>query len=495
MKKAGILLPVTSLPSDYGIGCISDSAYKFIDFLSSCGQSYWQVLPLSPTSYGDSPYQSPSAFAGNPYMISLKDLISKGLLEEKECEAADYGDNLQYIDYEKIYNCRYPLLKKAYKRANLNTAEFKQFETEHAFWLEDYSLFMAIKQHFDMKEWTLWPEDIRLKTEGATEKYRNLLKDEIIFWKFVQYLFFEQWQALKSYANKKGISIIGDIPIYTASDSADVWANRQLFQLDEEGIPTSVAGCPPDGFSEKGQLWGNPLYNWENHKKENFDWWIKRIKHNFKLFNTLRIDHFRGFDQYYSIPYGREDAVIGSWEDGPGAELFDAVKKALGEKDIIAEDLGFITDTVRKLLKDTGFAGIKVLEFAFDSRDTGFKNDYLPHNYPENCVAYTGTHDNQTLVSWINDISEDELKTVRNYLWDEYTPKDKLGNPLIALIMRSCAKLCIIPLQDYMCCDDSARINIPSTLGCNWKWRITKAQLSEALSNKILNMTKRFGRI
>ncbi len=496
MRKAGILLPITSLPSSYGIGCFSKSAYDFIDWLKDAGQSYWQVLPMGPTSFGDSPYQSPSAFAGNPYFISLEALIEDGELTKAECDMADFGENPNDIDYEKMYKNRFPLLKIAFANfKGKNSPEYQFFLESSRYWLDDYSLFMAIKDYFDGIEWHKWPEDIRMRQPEAVFRYKEMLKKEIEFWCYVQYKFYSQWKKLKTYANEKGIKIIGDIPIYASMDSSDVWSNPTLFQLDEKNVPIAVAGCPPDGFSATGQLWGNPLYNWNNHKDTGYCWWIKRLEHCFNLYDIVRIDHFRGFDEYYSIPFGMKDATIGQWEKGPGIELFRAMENVLGKKDVIAEDLGFITDSVRQLLRECGYAGIKVLEFAFDARDTGSQNDYLPHNYPENCVAYTGTHDNQTLVSWLNTITYDEKQLVRNYICDKYTPDNELHIPLICTLMMSVAKICIIPVQDYLGYKDDTRINIPSTLGTNWRWRLQKGELSEDLKKEVLSITRRYGRI
>ena len=495
MKGSGILLPISSLPSGYGIGDFSKVAYDFVDWLKGAGQRYWQVLPMGPTSFGDSPYQSPSAFAGNPYFISLEALIDDGELFKNECDLTDFGDDPTNIDYEKIYNSRYSLLKVAFKNfKGQNSVSYKSFLKESSDWLDDYSLFMAIKNHYNGLEWYKWDNDIKMREPDAISKYKLLLKDEIEFWCYVQYKFHSQWKDLKNYASKKGIEIIGDIPIYASMDSADVWAHPSLFQLDEQNIPIAVAGCPPDAFSPTGQLWGNPLYNWENHKQCGYDWWIKRIKHCFNLYDIVRIDHFRGFDEYYSVPFGNKDATIGEWKKGPGIELFRAIENSLGKKEIIAEDLGFITDSVKQLLKESGYAGIKVLEFAFDVRDTGNHNDYLPHNYPDNCVAYTGTHDNQTLHSWFKTISVDEQRLVRNYICDRYTPTEELNIPLISLLMMSNAKICIIPIQDYLGYGDESRINTPSTLGENWKWRLLKDALSEELKNEIYSLTERYGR-
>lgn len=494
-RTAGILLPITSLPSKYGIGCFSKSAYNFIDWLCEAGQKYWQILPLGPTSYGDSPYQSFSTFAGNPYFISLEDFIAKGLLTEKECEAADFGNKEDDINYEKIYKNRYPLLYQAYQRSKIEeNIEYQEFVEKNAWWLSDYALFMAVKNKFHGIAWNEWPEDIRLRDKLAMETYEKELHSEIAFQKFMQFEFLKQWNALKTYANQRGISLIGDIPIYVAMDSADTWANPKLFQLDENNIPLAVAGCPPDGFSAKGQLWGNPLYYWEYHKKTEYKWWLSRLRYCFKMYNMVRIDHFRGFDEYYSIPYGAESAVHGHWEKGPGMELFYYMEKYLGKQEVIAEDLGYVTDSVRRLVKESGFSGMKVLEFAFDSRDSGSSNDYLPHNYSYNSVAYTGTHDNETIAGWFSSITEEEQQLARDYLCDQYTPKEELHQSFISLIMRSNSKICIIPIQDYMGCDNTCRMNTPSTIGINWRWRIKQEELSKELQEDIFSITKRYGR-
>ena len=416
-RAAGILMPISSLPSEYGIGCFSKSAYEFVDWLKKAGQSYWQILPLGPTSYGDSPYQSFSTFAGNPYFISLEALVEEGVLTKAECEAVDWGKVKGSIDYKKIYEGRYPLLRKAYERSKVHeNAEYQKFVEENSWWLSDYALFMAVKDRFDGVEWKLWADDIKLRWGPAMDYYREELYFDIEFQQYMQFKFYEQWMQLKAYANKKGIQIIGDIPIYVAMDSADTWAHPELFQLDEENVPVAVAGCPPDGFSATGQLWGNPLYRWGYHKETGYQWWISRLAYVFRLYDVVRIDHFRGFDEYFSIPYGAETAVDGHWEKGPGMDLFWKVREALGEKPVIAEDLGYVTDSVRDLVRDSGFPGMKVLEFAFDSRDSGSANDYLPHNYPVNSVAYTGTHDNETLAGWWGSISKDEQKLTREYL-------------------------------------------------------------------------------
>ena len=495
-RAAGILLPITSLPSKYGIGCFSKSAYDFVDWLKQAGQTYWQILPICPTSYGDSPYQSFSTFAGNPYFISLEALITEGVLTREECESIDFGNQADDIDYEKIYNNRYILLRKAYERSNITQNEnYLRFINENSWWLSDYALFMAVKERFGGVEWTQWAEDIRLRWGFAIDYYRKELYFEIEFQQYMQFKFFEQWYCLKRYANERGIKIVGDIPIYVAMDSADTWAHPELFQLNEQNIPYAVAGCPPDGFSADGQLWGNPLYRWEYHKNTGYDWWVSRLAYCFRLYDVVRIDHFRGFDEYFSIPYGAKSAKTGYWEKGPGIELFRCIEQRLGWHEVIAEDLGYVTDSVRRLVQESGFSGMKVLEFAFDSRDSGSANDYLPHNYIENCVAYTGTHDNETIVGWFDSITKEEQELARNYLCDHYTPKKYLYKSFISLVMGSRAKTCIIPLQDYMGCDNKSRINRPSTVGTNWRWRLTKQDLSYELQQEILSFTKRYGRM
>ena len=495
-RSAGILLPVSSLPSPYGIGCFSQEAYDFVDWLKEAGQTYWQILPLGVTSYGDSPYQSFSAFAGNPYFISLDELVKEGVLTAEECKKAKFGRKADDIDYSQLYKERGRLLRLAYSRSDIgHNAAFAAFCEKNKWWLDDFALFMAVKGRFEGKPWIEWAEDIRLRWQNAMDYYRRELYFEVEYYKYLQFKFDQQWRTLKAYANEKGIRIIGDIPIYVALDSADAWANPQMFQLDEDNIPTAVAGVPPDGFSPTGQLWGNPLYRWEKHRETGYQWWITRLWYCFELYDVVRIDHFRGFDEYFSIPYGSETAAPGHWEKGPGIELFRAVEQALGKREIIAEDLGYMSETVRQLVQDSGFPGMKVLEFAFDSRDTGSASDYLPHNYPVNSVAYTGTHDNETLVSWYQAITSAERTLVRDYLYDYTTPETQLYKSMIALIFRSAAATCIIPMQDWLGLDNSARINKPSTVGENWRWRLKKSQLTPKLQKEICNITTRYGRM
>lgn len=492
MRRNGMLLPIASLPSPYGIGGFSKEAYEFIDLLEETGQKLWQILPLGPTSYGDSPYQSFSTFAGNPYFIDLDTLVEKGWLTKEACEASDYGDNESYIDYGRIYDSRFVLLKQAFLNSDvLSDEKFTEFCKANQHWLPDYALYMALKNQNDGKSWIEWEEEIRLRKPEAVECYKRELEEECNFYEFLQYEFHEQWTKVKEYAHEKGIQIVGDVPIYVAFDSADTWANPELFQLDEKNLPLGVAGCPPDAFSATGQLWGNPLYNWAYHKKTGYDWWLKRIAYCFDLYDIVRIDHFRGFDEYYSIPYGDETAVNGHWEKGPGMDLFNTVKEKLGELGIIAEDLGFLTESVFQLLKDSGYPGMKVLQFAFDPSED---SDYLTYKYQRNCVVYTGTHDNDTTAGWFEKLSDGDREVALRYMNSFYTPKEEQHWDLIALAMRSTADTCIIPVQDFLGLGSEARINMPSTLGDNWKWRMTKGAFSEELKEKIRRMTKLYGR-
>ena len=493
MRASGILMPVFSLPSRDGIGSFSKSAYQFVDMLKKAGQKYWQILPLCPTSYGDSPYQSFSTYAGNPYFIDLDQLIEEKLLTRKECQTCDFGDDPQDIDYGKLYENRFKLLHKAYERANVGEdQEFEAYRRENAWWLDDYALFMAVKDRFDGVAWNEWAEDIRLRWSNAMDYYRRELYYEIEFYSYLQFVFMKQWKKLKNYANINGIEIIGDIPIYVAFDSADAWANPELFQFDAENLPTAVAGCPPDGFSADGQLWGNPLYRWDYHRETGFDWWIRRIAYCSELYDVVRIDHFRGFDEYYSIPYGDTTARNGHWEKGPGIALFEAAKNRLGELNIIAEDLGYITDSVKKLVADSGFPGMKVLEFAFDSRE---KSDYLPYTYEKNSVVYTGTHDNETIAGWYAGLDKSDLKMCTDYMNIDRIPGKEYHWDFIRLAMLSVSDLCVIPIQDYLGLDNRARINHPSTLGTNWRWRLAKGQLSASLLKEIREMTRISGRL
>lgn len=494
MRSSGILLPISSLPSDYGIGAFDEQAYKFVDTLKAAGQSYWQILPLGPTGYGDSPYQSFSTFAGNPYFISLGDLIRQGLLTKEECDAIDFYGHPNYVEYEKLYAGRFQLLKLAYERSHISeNADFHYYIQENADWLTDYALFMAIKDDKDGDSFAEWEDDIRMRRPEAMDEYREKLNEEIHFYMYLQYEFSRQWKKLKQYANDKGVKIVGDIPIYVAFDSADTWANPDLFQVTEDIEPIAVAGCPPDGFSTIGQLWGNPLYQWEYHRETEYEWWVRRIRSCSEWFDLIRIDHFRGFDEYYSIPYGHENAVNGHWERGPGIELFRKLKERLGELNIIAEDLGFLTGGVRQLLADTEFPGMKVLQFAFDTRE---ESDYMPHNYERNCVVYTGTHDNETTKGWFENLPEWDKNVALKYMnLQGEKDNEALTWHLMCMAMRSVADLCIIPAWDYLVLGNEARLNHPSTIGDNWKWKMSKDAFTPELVERIFSITKIYSRL
>ncbi len=496
MRASGVLLPISSLSSKYGIGCFSKEAYQFVDFLKKNGQSYWQILPLVQTSYGDSPYQSFSTFAGNPYFISLEKLIQKGLLKRKDCDACDFGSDPSDVDYGKMYRVRYRLLKKAFEQFDPDTdTGFRAFRIQESVWLHNYALFMALKDHFKGKSWTEWPDDLRMRKPEALKEYQEKLKKPILFYEYLQYEFFSQWEELKSYANERGIRIIGDLPIYVALDSADAWAEPELFQFGQDRKPTAVAGCPPDAFSATGQLWGNPLYDWQYHKQTKYEWWIRRVSSCFRIYNVVRIDHFRGFDEYYSIAAGDKTAEFGEWKKGPGIELFDALKNALGELNIIVEDLGLITDSVRELVRCSGFPNMKVLEFAFDAKDSSGTNEYLPYNYDKNCVVYTGTHDNETLYGWLDSIPKADYGMIEKYVGRKISDKKEMVVEIIRLAQSSAANICIVPIQDYLILDNKARMNEPSTLGKNWRWRLLPDQLTTQAGLLMKSMTRAYGRM
>jgi len=491
-RASGVLMPIFSLPSKYGIGTFSKEAYDFIDWLKLSGQSYWQILPLGQTGFGDSPYQSFSSFAGNPYFIPLENLIKDGLLNESEIIDIDFGDNQEYIDYEKLYKERYRVLNIAYSRFEPDK-EYADFTNQNADWLDDYALFMTIKAMNNDAPFYKLDEKIINRDKKTLEEIKLLYKDKIGFFKFLQFEFFKEWNKLKKYANDNGIKIIGDIPIYVSYDSVDVWSSPYLFCLDEKLRPKKVAGCPPDSFAPKGQLWGNPIYDWESHKKDDFSWWIKRFSHALKMYDIVRIDHFRGFSEYYEIPYGENTAENGEWKKGPGIKLFNSLSGILNPDNVIAEDLGFITDSVRDLIKATGFPGMKIIEFGFDKRDSDPKNTHLPNNYNRNSAVYTSTHDNQTLISWYNAIESEEKVNLRRYLADYNTDDSKINIPLISLCMRSVADTSIIPIWDILGLTDKARINIPGTDKNNWRWRLKEIPSFE-IADKLNTMTKTFGR-
>ncbi|MGN0071918.1 MAG: 4-alpha-glucanotransferase [Atopobiaceae bacterium] len=493
MKRAsGIILPISSLPSPHGIGTLGEAAYEFVDFLADAKQSWWQILPVGPTSYGDSPYQSPSAFAGNPYFVDLDLLVSDGLLEKDEVEGLPWGADPARVDYGLLYENRPKLLRKAAKRGLVrDAAQVKAFRKANSTWLEDYALFMSIKAHFGMVAWNEWPdEDARLRKPEALKRYASELKDDIDYYIYVQYLFFKQWEALRTYAHAKGVKILGDMPIYVAMDSADVWANPKCFQLDEKNVPYEVAGVPPDYFSADGQLWGNPLYDYKAMEKDGFAWWIQRVAGAGRLYDALRIDHFRGFESYWAVPFGEKTARNGHWVKGPGMKLVGRLKDAFPEITFIAEDLGYPTPEVRQLLLDSGFPGMKVLEFAFDSRDGG--SDYMPHCHKWNCVCYTGTHDNSPLMGWKHEAAPEDVAMACEYLGIKSDDDFVWG--FIRGGMSSVANLFVAQMQDYLELGSESRMNIPGVLGGNWQWRLLPGQASPELIQRLAAMTHLYGR-
>ncbi|MBR3869939.1 MAG: 4-alpha-glucanotransferase [Clostridia bacterium] len=482
MRTSGILMPVFSLPSPYGIGTFGKEAYRFVDFLDKAGQSMWQILPLGPTSFGDSPYQSFSSFAGNPYFIDPDMLIEDGLLTKKQVQKFDFGTGCK-IDYGKLYENRLPMLKLAFENF-VPDADYKKFCSDNSWWLEDYVLFSAIKGIHNGKCWSEWEEGYRLRDEKTLSEVKEKYADTLRFYRFIQYEFNIQWTALKKYANKKGIKIIGDLPIYVAYDSADVWADTKQFLL-KDGLPTLVAGCPPDAFSKDGQLWGNPIYDWEYMEKDGYKWWIRRINYVLELYDVVRIDHFRGFESFYAIPYGDKTAKNGKWMKGPDMKLFEK----LGKLPIIAEDLGFITPQVRKLLKNSGFPGMKVLQFAFDTRE---ESDYLPHNYDKNCVVYTGTHDNDTIIGWTKTADKADVEMARRYL---QVGDEGFNWAMMRAALMSVADTAILMMPDLLGLGSEARINTPSKLGGNWNWRIGEGCTNDWLAKILYDNTLLYGRI
>ena len=479
-RCCGVLLPVFSIPSPYGIGTMGKAAYNWIDFLHQAGQQLWQVLPIGPTSYGDSPYQSFSAFAGNPYFIDLEMLCEIGLLKRDECVSLNGLGYDIVIDYEKQYRFRYDILRKAFGRFH-DHKRLQDFCAEHE-WAKDYALFMAIKDEQMGAPWTQWPLPLRTRNGKALAKKRKELHEEVDYYIFLQMIFFEQWKQLSKYAKEQGVSIIGDIPIYVAMDSADTWANPDLFQLDAQCRPTAVAGCPPDAFTADGQLWGNPLYRWDVMARDGYRWWLDRIRASLELFDAVRIDHFRGFESYYAIPYGEVTAKNGKWVKGPGKGLIAAIKQSFPNVQIIAEDLGFLTQEVKELLSYSGFPGMKIIQFAFDSRE---KSDYIPFKYSRNCVVYTGTHDNETTLGWIESVSAESLQYAKSYLMCEDADKDRCVDLLITLALSSAADWAVIPIQDWLHLGREARINTPATIGENWRWRMKPDVCDAALAHKM----------
>ena len=492
MRKSGILMHISSLPGPYGVGSLGKAAFDFVDFLAAAGQAYWQILPLNPTGYGDSPYQSFSTFAGNHYLIDLDTLASRGLLEAEELAAVNWGGKEDRVDFGLLYRERTRLLKIAHSRF-AETDEYLEFVRDNSLWLEDYALFMAIKEHFRGRDWQSWSVSLLMRLRPVMDAYREELKDAIRFQYFLQYEFFRQWRALRSYANSRGIQIIGDVPIYVPLDSADVWANPELFQLDPSRRPTVVAGCPPDSFSAEGQLWGNPIYNWEKMHAERYHWWIRRMKAAARMYDVVRFDHFRGFESYWAVPAGAKTAACGSWRKGPGMDFVGAIQKALPDLPIIAEDLGFVTDEVKQLLLDSGYPGMKVMEFAFDTREPSAR-DYLPHRYSVNSVVYSGTHDNLTLQQWFDEAAPEDVQSAYDYLGLNEAEGPVWG--MIRGAMGAVSKLCIIQMQDYLGLGGEGRMNHPGTLtSANWTWRARPGFASAELAEKIRTITERYDRI
>ena len=490
-RSSGILMPISSLPSPHGIGTLGAEARKFVDFLADAGQSWWQILPVGPTSYGDSPYQSFSAYAGNPYLIDLDLLCEDGLLTPAEVNAVSWGTDPARVDYSAIYNGRFPLLHLAMERGWERDADkVKAFSEENDAWLPDYALFMALKRHFGMSAWTEWPdEDIRLRRPEAVARYREELADDIRMFTNIQYLCLRQWEALRAYAHEKGIGIIGDLPIYVAMDSADVWADPRAFQLDERNVPAEVAGVPPDYFTADGQLWGNPLYDWDAMKADGYTWWIRRIAGASRLYDILRIDHFRGLESYWAVPYGETTAKVGRWVKGPGMDLMNVLTEKFPNIQFIAEDLGYLTPEVRQLLEDSGLPGMKVLQFAFDSREAA---NYLPHTYPRHCVCYAGTHDNSTLMGWKDEAAPADIAMAREYLG--LHDEEGFNWGVLRGGQSSVADLFIAQMQDYLGLGSEARMNTPGILGGNWQWRMLPGQITDELTARIARMTSLYGR-
>ena len=488
-RGAGILMPVSSLPSKYGIGTLGKAAYDFVDDLVRAGQKYWQVLPIGPTSFGDSPYQSFSTYAGNPYFIDLDLLIEEGLLQRQEVEMIRWYEKEDQVSYELLWEYRYSVLKAAFERSDHEkTKEYRDFMEREKDWISSYSLYMACKEHFGNREWLSWKKNIRDRKMEALISYQVMLEKEIRFWEFVQYKFWQQWDRLHAYANEKGIQIIGDIPIYVALDSADVWVHPEQFLLDENHEPTVVAGCPPDAFSDEGQKWGNPIYDWERMEREDFAWWKKRIRAAARCYDVIRIDHFIGIVRYYKIPVN-ESAKKGSFAWGPGLKLLKALDESIGEAKIIAEDLGVLVPEVGEVLQKSGYPGMKVLEFAFDGKR---ENPYLPHNYPKNCVVYGGTHDNDTLEGYYDMLSKENRAYAMAYC--QVKRKKKLTDAIIRIGYARVANTVIYQMQDILKKNNNARMNYPSTIGTNWRWRMKSQEFTTKKQKRLAKLANIYGR-
>lgn len=490
-RSSGILLHITSLPGKYGIGTMGREAFAFVDFLVAAGQKIWQILPLGHTGYGDSPYQCFSAFAGNPLLIDLERLVEQDLLTKAELPTDSFSDDA--VDFGQVFNYKFALLRKAYERFKVNNHEvrqlqFENFTKKNGFWLEDYAFFMALKNHFGGKAWSEWDKTVKTREADALDRYRQHLADDIGFYRFLQFVFYRQWQELKVYANLNDIKVIGDIPLYVAGDSADAWSNPGIFDFDKELNPVTVAGVPPDYFSETGQLWGNPIYKWDVLQEQGFSWWIERVKANLVLYDIIRIDHFRGLAAYWSVPFGEKTAIKGEWIEAPGQELLEALYEALGELPIIAEDLGVITPDVVELRDGFDLPGMKILQFAFDS---GEENDFMPHTFVKNCVVYTGTHDNDTTLGQFKSVRDSDRLLMKEYFGvDERDP----AWSFIKLAWSSVADMAIAPLQDLLRLDTEARMNFPGKASGYWKWRYRKEMLKPDHAHELLKITRLYGR-
>ena len=490
MRSSGILMHITSLPGASGVGTMGKHAYAFVDFLKKAGQSYWQILPLTPTGYGDSPYQSCSAFAGNHYLIDLEQLVEDGLLQQEEIDCVQWCCEESRVDFGRQYENRLKVLRLAYGRFDEKEA-FEAFCRENSSWLADFSLFMALKDREKGAPWYMWEEGLKFRRADAIWQARRQLQDEIRFYSFVQYIFYKQWNALKAYANDAGIRIIGDVPIYVPLDSVEVWSDPELFCLDASLTPEAVAGCPPDAFSEDGQLWGNPLYRWDVMAQRGYSWWLRRLGAAGELYDVVRLDHFRGFEAYWSVPYGDATARNGHWCKGPGMDFMNAIKKALPDLRLIAEDLGFLTQEVLDLRDASGYPGMKVLQFAFDSREP---SDYLPHSYTANSICYTGTHDNMTTRQWFDTAPEDAVAYAREYM--RLTEEEGFVWGAIRTAYSSVSDVCIVPVQDFLNLGAAARMNFPGTqTGDNWTWRAPEGCCTDALAEKIRKLARLYGRL
>jgi len=490
-RSSGILMHITSLPSEYGIGTLGVEAYRFADFLSAASQKYWQILPVNPTGFADSPYQSFSTFAGNPYMIDLDMLSERGFIKQSDYSGLDWGNDPLSVDYGMVYLNRFKVLRKAAQNTDVESVEeYRLFCEKNSWWLDDYAIFMAAKYENDTLPWYEWKDEgLRLHEPDAVKAFEKEHEEDVEFWRFTQYLFFEQWGKLKEYVNGLGIKIIGDIPFYVACDSSDVWAERSLFCFDDDHQPSAFAGVPPDFFSEDGQFWGNPVYDWEYMKRDGYEWWTNRLKHMCMLYDVIRVDHFRGFEAFYVIDRHSKSAVNGEWRKGPGEDFFNVIARKLGRLPIIAEDLGFLTPGVHELRKGAGYPGMKVLQFAFDSKE---ESDYLPHNYEHDCVVYTGTHDNTTITGWFEEADKEDVAFAVEY--GALTKEEGYNWGILRLMYESVGNVAIAQMQDFLGLPGSARMNTPSTIGNNWRWRVGRDYYEPELVHKIGRMVRLYGR-